>query len=58
MRLLATVNLRRTYLVPNVFFPAVLLPATIFAGLYLYPFIDKLIEPDLSHRPHHVSRHW
>jgi ubiquinol-cytochrome c reductase cytochrome b subunit len=42
------------YLIPNVFFPAVLLPVLLFVGLYLYPFWDQLINAD--HQQHHVLR--
>ncbi len=42
------------YLVPNVFFPAVLLPLLIFVLLYAYPFLDKLVSWD--NRPHNVLK--
>ncbi len=42
------------YLVPNVFFPAVLLPLLIFGLLYAYPFLDKFISWD--NRPHNVLK--
>lgn len=55
MRLFPGVNLRiGGYLVPNVFFPAILFPALVFGGLYLYPFLDKVISHD--DKPHHVLR--
>lgn len=55
MRLFPGVNLRiGGYLVPEVFFPAMLFPALVFAGLYLYPFFDKLISHD--RQAHHVLR--
>lgn len=55
MRLNPAYNVRfGSYLVPNVFFPAMLLPMLIFAGLYVYPFIDKLIYWD--NQPHNVLR--
>lgn len=54
MRLFPPVNIHFEYLlVPDVFFPAVLLPAVIFLGLYLYPFFDKLIT-SRSDRAHNV----
>jgi ubiquinol-cytochrome c reductase cytochrome b subunit len=56
MRLFPGLNLRRRYLVPDVFFPAVLLPSMIFVGLYLYPFFDKLVYIDRSRRDHNVLR--
>ncbi len=54
MRLFPAFHLRRHALVPNVFFPAVLLPALIFIGLYLYPLFDKLIYQDLSDRQYNI----
>jgi ubiquinol-cytochrome c reductase cytochrome b subunit len=45
MRLFPALNFRGRYLVPDVFFPAVLLPSLVFLVLYLYPFFDKLINP-------------
>ena len=56
MRLFPGVNLRGQRLVPNVFFPGMLLPFLIFAVLYLYPFIDKLIYFDESDEAHNVLR--
>jgi ubiquinol-cytochrome c reductase cytochrome b subunit len=56
MRLFPGVNLRGKDLVPDVFFPAVLLPILIFGLLYLYPLFDKLIYPDLSDRHHNLLR--
>lgn len=54
MRLNPAYNVRfGPYLVPNVFFPAILLPMLIFAGLYTYPFLDKLIYDD---QPHNVLK--
>ena len=55
MRLNPAYNLRiGGYLVPNVFFPAMLLPMLIFAVLYAYPFLDKIIS--LDNRPHNVLK--
>jgi ubiquinol-cytochrome c reductase cytochrome b subunit len=56
MRLFPAVNLHRRYLVPNVFFPGMLLPVLVFAVLYLCPFFDKLIYFDPSGRDHNVLR--
>lgn len=56
LRLFPAVNLRGQYLVPNVFFPALLFPALVFAGLYIYPFFDKLIYTDGSDRAHNILR--
>jgi ubiquinol-cytochrome c reductase cytochrome b subunit len=55
MRLNPAYNLRLGhYLVPNIFFPALLLPLLIFAVLYAYPFLDKFISWD--DRPHNVLK--
>lgn len=55
MRLFPAVNLHLgPYLVPNIFFPAMLLPALLFAVLYAYPFIDKFIF--WEDRSHNVLR--
>ena len=55
MRLFPGVNLHLGYwLVPEVFFPAVLLPLLIFGFLYVYPWIDKWISRDLG--AHNVLR--
>lgn len=56
MRLFPGVNVSigHRVLVPEVFFPAVLLPATLFGVLYLYPFLEKLISGD--DQPHNVLR--
>lgn len=49
MRLFPGVNLHLGhYLIPEVFFPAVLLPGLIFAALYLYPFLEQLFTFDRS----------
>lgn len=40
------------YMVPNPFFPAVLLPGLTFLVLYLWPFLEKRITGD--HREHHL----
>ena len=55
MRLFPGVNLRiGGWLVPEVFFPGMLFPLLVFAGLYAYPFLEKLISHD--DRPHNVLR--
>lgn len=55
MRLLPGFNLHLgPFLVPNVFFAAVLLPGLIFVGLYLYPFLEQLFTGD--DQTHHVLR--
>ena len=56
MRLFPGINLHlgHTLLVPEVFFPAALLPGLIFLLLYAYPWIDKLISFDT--RAHNVLR--
>lgn len=55
MRLFPPVNLHiGRWLVPNVFFPALLLPTIVFAALYLYPFFDKINSVD--HENHNVLR--
>lgn len=44
MRLFPGVHLHLgPYLVPEVFFPAVLLPVLLFAGLYAYPFLEEFV---------------
>lgn len=40
------------YLVPNPFFPAVLLPALTFLGMYAYPWIERWVTGD--RRVHHL----
>jgi len=55
MRLLPPFNLHLgSYLVPNVFFSAMLFPMLVFGVLYCYPFIEKLISWD--NQPHNVLR--
>jgi ubiquinol-cytochrome c reductase cytochrome b subunit len=55
MRLFPGVNLRPGgFLIPEIFFPAVLMPALLFAGLYLYPFLEQLFTFDTEQ--HHVLR--
>jgi ubiquinol-cytochrome c reductase cytochrome b subunit len=55
MRLFPGVNLRiGGWLVPEVFFPGVLFPLLVFAGLYAYPFLEQFISFDK--RPHNVLR--
>ncbi len=56
MRLFPSFNLRGNALVPDVFFPAVVLPGLVFLGLYLYPFFDKLVYDDASVENHNVLR--
>jgi len=47
MRLFPGVNLHAgKWLIPEVFFPAVLLPTLIFIALYLYPFLEQLFSFD------------
>lgn len=55
MRLAPAINLHLgRWLVPEVFFPAVLLPGAVFVVLYAWPFIEKLFSRD--DQPHHVLR--
>lgn len=55
MRLFPGVNVHfGPYLIPEVFFPAVVLPGLLFAVLYFYPFLEKLFS--LDERQHHVLR--
>jgi ubiquinol-cytochrome c reductase cytochrome b subunit len=55
MRLFPAINLHLgPYLVPEVFFPAIVLPALIFAALYAYPFVEESIGFD--RKTHNVSR--
>lgn len=47
MRLSPGVNLRLGHwLVPELFFPAVLMPSLVFLTLYLWPFLEKLFSKD------------
>jgi len=34
------------WLIPELFFPAVLMPSLVFGALYLYPFVEKLFSSD------------
>lgn len=53
MRLFPGVNLHfGRYLVPEVFFPGMLLPLLVFAVLYAYPFVERFLS--LDDKPHHV----
>jgi ubiquinol-cytochrome c reductase cytochrome b subunit len=54
MRLFPGVNITiaRAVWVPELFFPAVLFPASLFALLYAYPFLERLLSFD--EREHHV----
>jgi ubiquinol-cytochrome c reductase cytochrome b subunit len=55
MRLFPAINLRLgPYLIPEVFFPAVLLPTLVFAALYVYPFVEEFISFDREN--HNVLR--
>lgn len=55
MRLFPGVNIHfGPYLVPEVFFPSVLIPGLFFLVLYLYPFIEKLFSFD--EKAHQVLR--
>ncbi len=58
MRLFPPVNLHTAgrLLIPEVFFPAVLLPGLVFLVLYAYPFIEKLISLDVAGQAHNVLR--
>jgi ubiquinol-cytochrome c reductase cytochrome b subunit len=56
MRLSPGINLHiGHWLVPELFFPAVLMPSLVFGGLYAYPFIEKLFSPD-DGEDHNVLR--
>ncbi len=47
MRLFPGINLRiGHWLVPELFFPAVLMPSLLFLGLYSWPFVEKLFSRD------------
>ena len=47
MRLFPGVNLRLGHwLIPELFFPAVLMPSLLFLGLYSWPFVEKLFSSD------------
>lgn len=47
IRLFPGINLRiGHWLVPELFFPAVLMPSILFAGLYAWPFIEKFFSSD------------
>ena len=47
MRLSPGINMHiGHWLIPELFFPAVLMPSIVFGGLYLYPFIEKFFSPD------------
>jgi ubiquinol-cytochrome c reductase cytochrome b subunit len=49
MRLFPAVNLRLgPYLIPEVFFPAVLMPLVLFFLLYLWPFLEQMISLDFG----------
>lgn len=53
LRLFPGVNLRLWgWLMPDIFFPGVLLPLVIFAALYIYPFLERGITGDRGE--HHV----
>lgn len=55
MRLSPAVNLHiGPWLVPEVFFPGMLLPLVVFTVLYAYPFLDRAISGDRG--THHVLR--
>ncbi len=55
MRLFPGVNLHvGRYLVPEVFFPAVLMPLMLFVLLYAYPFLEQLFS--LDSKDHNVLR--
>ena len=47
MRLFPGINLQLGHwLIPELFFPAVLMPSLVFGGLYLWPFVEKLFSRD------------
>jgi ubiquinol-cytochrome c reductase cytochrome b subunit len=47
MRLFPGVNLHLgRWLIPEIFFPAVLMPSLLFLGLYSWPFVEKLFSSD------------
>lgn len=47
MRLFPGLNLRLGHwLIPELFFPAVLMPSLLFLGLYSWPFVEKLFSRD------------
>jgi ubiquinol-cytochrome c reductase cytochrome b subunit len=55
MRLFPGVNVHLAgWLIPELFFPAVLLPLLVFAGLYAYPFMEQLFSFDFE--VHNVLR--
>ncbi len=55
MRLFPGVNFRIDgYLVPEVFWPGLFFPASLFIGLYAWPFMEKLLSGDF--RRHNVLR--
>ncbi|MFY9977209.1 MAG: cytochrome bc complex cytochrome b subunit [Candidatus Sulfotelmatobacter sp.] len=55
MRLFPGVHLQvGRWLIPEIFFPAVLMPALLFLALYLYPFVEQLFTFDTEQ--HHVLR--
>lgn len=58
MRLFPPVNLHPAgkWLVPEVFFPAMLLPTLVFVILYAYPFLEKFFSFDVGNEPHNVLR--
>ena len=37
------------FMIPNPFFPAVLLPLVFFAGMYAYPFVERRLSGDRAH---------
>lgn len=56
LRLFPGVNLRLWgHLVPEVFFPGVLLPSVLFGTLYIYPFLERWISGD--HEVHNILQH-
>lgn len=55
MRLFPGVHMQvGRWLIPEIFFPAVLMPALLFLALYLYPFLEQLFTFDTEQ--HHVLR--
>lgn len=55
MRLAPGINLHFfRWLIPEVFVPGMLFPLTVFAGLYAWPFVEKIFAMDSD--PHHVLK--
>jgi ubiquinol-cytochrome c reductase cytochrome b subunit len=51
MRLFPGINLHiGHWLIPELFFPAVLMPTLVFGALYAYPFVEKLFSDDVGNQ--------